>query len=107
MSLKGVDAQIMVTRTNDMTRDAETLRRAGELQQTQVEHNAKAEEERNMQTVVKSEKSERPDLEPGEGGDGTGDFHLAREHRDDEAEFNGEDMMIPAAKEQKILDVLI
>ena len=82
MALNGIDAQIMVQRTADYSKDAGNDVRKGELMQEYAATMSQAEERKKVRTVTRQEapdkvrftgeKDRRQDSAPGEDGDGGG-----------------------------------
>lgn len=68
MSLKGIDAQIMVTRTADMAREAVTQLKSGERMQEFLAVQAKEMAEREKSMVSELDKSEKPELRSDKDG---------------------------------------
>lgn len=75
MSLKGIDAQIMVARTADVAREAAVQAKGGERMQDFLAVQAKAMAEREQSMVSKLDRSEKPELRAGDEGSGAQDSY--------------------------------
>ncbi|MDR3310588.1 MAG: hypothetical protein LBS90_04510 [Oscillospiraceae bacterium] len=107
MSVKGIDNQIMVTRTSDYARELSAQQHRGDAMQDYLAVQAQAREKYNMQSVRESNKSEKEELKTGKDGGGNG----ARQRgggspEDREPADENDDFLIPDA-ERSSIDVIV
>ena len=97
MSIKGIDAQIMVARTTDYVRDTSSLQKRPEVMQEHLATREKINDAQDQSKVIKTMETEteldklRPD-EGGGGGGYSGNQNADREQKDIE---NDPDMFVP------------
>ena len=68
MSIKGIDAQIMITRTADFARESIAAQRKPEITQDYLSVQAKANEAQELRKVIKKSDAELQKLRPEDGG---------------------------------------
>ncbi len=72
MALRGVDAQLMITRTAELTKEAGRTQRSHEVSQEQLAERAKAEDRRKREQVQGTQRSEAARIrERQSGGQGS------------------------------------
>jgi len=84
MSIKGIDAQIMITRTAELARDSSAQLRRNELMQDYLAAQTRALETQEKKSVAKTLNTQKGELRPdndreGNGRDWSGDEREARE----------------------------
>lgn len=62
MSIKGIDAQIMVTRTAEASKDISAELRKGELFQNQIAVQGRSQDEQETRMVVRTEQAEQAEI---------------------------------------------
>lgn len=72
MSIKGIDAQIMVTRTADIMRENIAVQKKPEVTQNYLAVQAKANEAHDQKRVSRKTEVEMPKLRTEDGGGGSG-----------------------------------
>jgi hypothetical protein len=75
MSIKGIDAQMMITRAADLARESSALQKKAELTQDYLAIQAKANEAQEQKRIARKTEVEMQKLHPdkdGGGGGGTG-----------------------------------
>ena len=66
--IKGIDTQIMVARTTDVSRDASQMAKFGDVAQDNKALKAQMDAAREQQQVQKEEETDQADLRPDEDG---------------------------------------
>lgn len=79
MSIKGIDAQIMVTRTAELAKESSNQLKKNELSQEYMNIQAAEFERQKKQTAPKTNAAENPRLHPDR--DGSGDTAASYKHR--------------------------
>lgn len=72
MSIRGIDTQMMVTRTTEMTRDANAVQRKDGLMQDYLAVQGKAADEQQKNMVLETIAPEQAGIQPDKEGDGGG-----------------------------------
>ncbi|MDR1588981.1 MAG: hypothetical protein LBS51_02185 [Oscillospiraceae bacterium] len=107
MSLKGIDAQIMVTRTTDASRESSRMAYRGELAQDYLSVQARVESDVGRERVAKTTKPEQAEFHPDDGGgsgaadDGGADAGGGEQR----GASTGDEYLVPA--EEHIIDIRI
>ena len=93
MSIKGIDAQIMVARTTDYARDTSALQKKPEIMQEHLAVREKINDAQEQSKVSKTMEAETEldKLRPDEGGGDSGDYYnednRKKQNDEDEAEL--------------------
>ena len=74
MSIRGIDSQIMITRTADASRDASALQKRPEVAQDYQAQQSKVQEARDQTRVAKTLESEMENIRADEDGGGNGGY---------------------------------
>ena len=108
MSIKGIDTQIMITRTPDVARDASFVQQRPEVNQQILAESQKVQVAEDQKRVKETEEAEMEGIRPDEDGgggsqyEGSGGNNPEEEERD---EFGRPGMYVPASN--NILDIRI
>ena len=108
MSIKGIDTQIMITRTPDVSRDASIVQQRPEVNQQILAESQKILVAQEQKRVKETEEAEMEGIRPDEDGGGGSEYeggggkHPEEEERD---EFGRPGMYVPAGN--NILDIKI
>ena len=108
MSIKGIDTQIMITRTPDVSRDASIVQQRSEVNQAILAESQKVQTAQDQKRVKETEETEMDNVRTDEDGsagneyDGRGGKHPEEEEKD---EFGRPGMYVPAGN--NILDIRI
>lgn len=109
MSIRGIDAQIMVTRAAELVRDTSVQLKGSERMQDFLAIQAQAQTELDQSTVLKSTESEKVQLQLGDEGGGAG-YTPAENEREGQATSEDEarlaaanDPLVPS--EEHIIDI--
>ena len=81
MSIRGIDAQIMIARAPDFVKEANAQLKGAEKMQEFLAAQSKAEAEREKSSVAKAEKTLQVELHPDADGGGRGQYESAREKK--------------------------
>jgi len=109
MSIKGIDAQMMITRLPDNVKEASAIQKRPEVLQDVLAHQEKINDAEEQSRVAKTAETEmegiRTDVE--EGGGGKYDTEKTTGHKEDEQEEEPEpdDMTVPPGN--YIIDITI
>ena len=80
MSIKGVDAQIMIARVPDFVRETSAQLKVGDLMQEYLAAQTKAAEDREKSMVTKTNQAYKPELRLENESDGTGAYYESSEN---------------------------
>lgn len=95
MSIKGIDAQIMITRTADIMRENTAVQKKPEVTQDYLAVQAKANDAHDQKRVSRKTEPELPKLRAEDGGGGGGGAAggggsgASKEKRDDDLDSGG------------------
>jgi hypothetical protein len=106
MALKGIDAQIMVTRTTDASRESSRMAHRGELIQDYLSVQARVEGDIGRERVTKTIKAEQAEFHPDDDGGGDGGAYAGSAGGGEpEGAEDGDEYLVPA--EEHIIDIRI
>lgn len=107
MSIKGIDAQIMVTRTADIMRENIAVQKKPEVTQNYLAVQAKANEAHDQKRVARKTETEMPKLhtEDGGGGGGAAGGGHARSGKEGHESHFEEEALVPA--EEHVIDIKV
>lgn len=106
MILKGIDSQIMITRTTDFSKDSNTQFKKGEMTQNFLAVQRSAENAADQTRVSKSQESEQTGLKLDAEREGSGAGGSSGGGRDNENEEDGDESK-PAPRGNSIIDIMI
>ena len=75
--IKGIDTQIMVARTTDVSRDASLMSKFGDVAQDNKAMKAQLESEIQQQQVQQEEETDKADLRPDEDGSAGAEYEAS------------------------------
>ena len=108
MSIRSIDTQIMVQRTTDVAREASVLQKNPEVAQQHLATQGKADSALAQSRVVATGESEMDNIHTdadgsgsGAGGEGSGSGGKKRRRPGDD------ELLVPASKEIKFIDITI
>ena len=109
MSLKGIDAQMMITRSPDFARDASAMLKKPELTQEHLATQQKINDAHDQTKVVKTAESEMDKIRTDvDGGGGSGYDSFADDSESDEEEQDqGPDSGMDVAPGNNYIDIRI
>ena len=81
MSIKGIDAQIMLARVPDFVREASTQLKVGDLMREYLAVQNKIAEEREKSMVIKTNQTYKPELRTENDSEGAGAYYESSENR--------------------------
>ena len=107
MSIKGIDAQIMISRSSDLVRDASAMQKRPEVQQEFLAAQQKAADAHNQASVSRTTESEmeniRTDVDGRSGGGAGGEGSGSEEEK--ERDESLQSMLVPP--DEHIIDIKI
>ena len=86
MSIRGIDAQIMVTRTAELQKDTSNVQRKNDLMRDYMAAQTKAEELQNSDAVVRTQETAEPNVTLDKDGKNDGSAS-ERERREPQREY--------------------
>ena len=95
--IKGIDTQIMIARTTDVSRDASQMAKFGDVAQDNKAMKAQLDALGEQQQVQKEEETDRPDLRPDEDGSAGAEYQAGggnKNQRGDEL-YEEDDLLVP------------
>ena len=109
MSIKGIDTQIMITRTADAARDTSAMQRHPQISQENTADRFKAESVLNQSRVQSTEESEMENIRTDIDGGGSGAAGGGGSPQDEEemTEEQMRDLMVAPAEHEQIIDIMI
>ena len=110
--LKGIDTQIMVARTTDVSRDASQMAKFGDVAQDNKAMKAQLEAEIQQQQVQKEEESDKADLRPDEDGSAGAEYEAGggKGNRNRDEFYEEEDLLAPGTfvpRSQNAIDIVV
>ena len=95
--IKGIDTQIMVARTTDVSRDASQMAKFGDVAQDNKALKAHLDALREQQQVQKEEETDRPDMRPDEDGSAGAEYQAGggNKKRGGDEFVEEEDLLVP------------
>ena len=81
MSIKGIDAQIMLARAPDFVRETNTQLKVGDLMREYLAVQNKATEDREKSMVIKTNQTYKPELRAENDSEGAGAYYEGSENR--------------------------
>ena len=72
MSIRGIDTQIMITRTTDFVRETSNMQRHPELSQQHLADQGKADSVHDQSRVIATTEAENEEIKPDADGSGSG-----------------------------------
>lgn len=91
MSIKGIDAQIMIARAPDFVKEANAQLKTGDRMQSFLAEQAKAEAEHDKSSIGRTEQTSGPELHLGEEGGGDNFYSPSgnrKNHEEVDADFS-------------------
>ncbi|MDR2356601.1 MAG: hypothetical protein LBD92_00740 [Oscillospiraceae bacterium] len=105
MALRGIDAQIMVTRTTEASRESSRMAYRGELAQDYLSVQARVEGDIGRERVARTIKAEQTEFHPDDDGGGGGASGGGAYGGEQDGAEDGAEYLVPA--EEHIIDIRI
>ena len=104
MSIKTIDSQIMIARTADISRDASALQKKPEVAQDYQAIKEKLNDAQDQTRVSKTQESQKPEMQPDEGGDGRYYGSGSGEWEDENDGEAAKDLLVPPS--DNVIDIM-
>ena len=105
MSIKTIDSQIMIARTADFSRDTSALQKRPEVTQDFQAIKEKINDAHDQSRVGKSQESQKPEMQPDEGGDGRYYGSASGEPENENPDDTGQNLLVPPS--DNVIDIKV
>ena len=110
MSIRGIDTQIMITRSSDFVRETSNIQRHPELTQEHLAAQQKADSAQDQSRVAATVESEMENIRTDVDGEGSGAAGGGGSGRDEEEEMTEEqkrELLVAPADHEQLIDTWI
>jgi len=105
--LKGIDAQLMVTRTADLAREADIIQRKNDLVRDYLAVQTQALAEQKKLQVAHTLGAQRVEIHPDKQGGGQQGYQTQQQENDELSDTTEDEYLLPPTANQSIIDIKI
>jgi len=107
MSIRGIDTQIMITRTADFARETSSVQKQPEITQDYLAVQTKIESAQDQSRVAATNESEMENIKPDEDGEGSGTAggEGSKKEEEEMTEEQQRELLVAPAPYDQLIDI--